>query len=544
MSISYRREILHKSEDLEVITCFWEQGSHSREHSHGNASCVVLVQEGVFENKSKSGYLSEKSTVSAGEVIATPLGTTHELTCLSDKGKTLHFYSPAIRSEEELSARKFRAPVLDSLRNESPIVLQDKGITFSELERIFRFVDDQSVSTHSPFFMNQLFSGVAAESILADNFVSRKKTTLATYEASPAFTAIELEVVSKIGAIVGWVKSEGISVPGGSSGNFMAVHLARHSRFPQIKTQGMGNSPFALFVSDQSHYSYRKAAAVLGFGVNSLFCVKTNAEGVMLLSDLETQFKRAEAEGRIPLMVGATSGTTVLGAFDPLVDIGAFCSARGLWFHVDAAWGGPVLFSKELKHLMKGVDLADSLTFDGHKLFGASLTSSFFLTSRMGLLQESNDVSGADYLFHQEGTSDLGRLSWQCGKRADAVSFWSIWKRYGTDGMAAFVDRQLSVRNDVLSYIRTQPRLRMAHTPSFLNLCVYVEPPGQGSADPSFCIRLRQELIDRNIAMINYSIDKQGQSFLRLILANPELTSRHVIEILESALNTSEDASA
>lgn len=544
MSPSYRREIFHKSETLEVITCFWEQGSQSREHSHGGSSCIVLVQEGVFENEMKSGYVTDKTTVSAGGVIATPIGTLHQLRCVSETGKTLHFYSPGIPSDEEMSTRIFRAPALDSLRNQSSLGLQDQGIKFSELEQILRFVERQSISTASPFFMNQLFSGVLAESILAENFISRKKTTLATYEASPAFTAIELEVISKIGATIGWTKSEGVSVPGGSSANFMALHLARHARFPQIKAEGMGNLKFAIFVSDQAHYSYRKGAAVLGLGVSSVVSVKTNSEGRMLALDLVDQIERAEAEGRIPLMVGATSGTTVLGAFDPLEEIGEVCASQGLWFHVDAAWGGPVLFSSELKHLMKGVHLADSLTFDGHKLFGASLTSSFFLTSRPGLLKASNDVSGTEYLFHQEETIDLGRLSWQCGKSADAVSFWAIWKRYGTQGLAEFVDRQVSVRNEVISYIRTQPRLRLAHTPSFLNLCVYVDFSTEGDQDSSLCMRLRQELIDRNIAMINYSVDQQGHSFLRLIFANPELTSRHVIEMLESALNISNEVRA
>jgi sulfinoalanine decarboxylase len=544
MSPSYRREILHKSEALEVITCYWQQDSHSREHSHGGSSCVVLVQEGVFENEMKSGYATDKTTVSAGEVIATPVGSLHQLRCVSETGKTLHFYSPGIPSDEKIATRTFSAPARESLRNQAFLGLQDQGIKFSELEQIFRLVEKQSISTASPFFMNQLFSGVLAESILAESYVSKNKTTLATYEASPAFTAIELEVISKIGSTIGWTKCEGVSVPGGSSANFMALHLARHSRFPEIKSEGMGNLRFAIFVSDQAHYSYRKGTAVLGLGLNSIFSVKTDSEGSMLPSDLVNQIKRAEAEGRIPLMVGATSGTTVLGAFDPLDEIGEICSSRGLWFHVDAAWGGPVLFSPQLKHLMRGVHLADSLTFDGHKLFGASLTSSFFLTSRPNLLRASNDVSGTEYLFHQEETIDLGRLSWQCGKRADAVSFWAIWKRYGTQGLAAFVDRQVSVRNEVISYIRTQPQLRLAHTPSFLNLCVYVDPSTEGSADSSHCIRIREELIARNIAMINYSLDQQGHSFLRLIFANPDLTGRNVIEMLESALNISKELRA
>lgn len=541
MSASYRREIVHQSEMLEVITCIWERGSYSHEHSHGGSNCFVLVQEGVFENQMTSGYVTEVSRVDVGGVIATPIGTTHQLRCLSERGKTLHFYAPKIPSDQEIESRRFRAPAFDELRKDPGIKLQDRGIGFSELDQAFRFLEQRSISTNSPFFMNQLFSGAPAESILAESYVSRNKTTLATYEASPVFTAIELEVISKLGAIVGWPQSEGVSVPGGSSANFMAIHLARHSRYPQIKAEGMGALRFAIFISDQAHYSFRKGAAVLGLGVNSIFNVRTDSEGRMLGSDLQTKITEAQADGRTPLMVCATSGTTVLGAFDPLEEIAEICAKQGAWFHVDAAWGGPALFSPRLKHLMKGVHLADSLSFDGHKLFGASLTSSFFLTSHRGLLRASNDVSGTEYLFHQDEIIDLGRLSWQCGKRADAVSFWAIWKRYGTAGLAAFVDQPLSVRDDVLAYIRTEPRLRLAHTPSFLNLCVYVDPPNGAALHSSHCVVLRQDLIDRNLAMINYSADERGISFLRLIFANPALTGPQVVEILESALRFSKD---
>jgi glutamate/tyrosine decarboxylase-like PLP-dependent enzyme len=255
----------------------------------------------------------------------------------------------------------------------------------------------------------------------------------------------------------------------------------------------------------------------------------------MRAPELDRLLTLSRENGAVPLMVAATSGTTVRGSFDELPLLAEICGRHKVWLHADAAWGGPALFSSKLRHLVQGIDFADSVTFDAHKLFGASVTSSFFLTRHERILLEANDVAGGDYLFHAADPNlDRGRLSWQCGRGADAFSFWTIWKSLGTEGLGVFVERLISIREESTAWIEEQPRLELIGEPDYLNLCVRVRPP-VGVVNKDWSRVVREQLKNENRAMVNFSANAEG-SFLRLILAHPYLTFAHVQQILTWAL--------
>lgn len=166
--------------------------------------------------------------------------------------------------------------------------------------------------------------------------------------------------------------------------NIFGMILARHSKFPNIKTDGLNSlngQQLVTFVSEGAHYSFVKGSIWMGHGSSSVIKVPTDHDGCMNVSNLEECINRAITDGKIPLMVVATSGTTVLGAFDPIAEVSKVTSKYGLWLHVDAALGGTVLFSRTHKHLMDGVSVADSVAWNLHKL-GVSKASKrciFFL---------------------------------------------------------------------------------------------------------------------------------------------------------------------
>jgi glutamate/tyrosine decarboxylase-like PLP-dependent enzyme len=276
---------------------------------------------------------------------------------------------------------------------------------------------------------------------------------------------------------------------------------------------------------------------VLGIGSDNLISVPVDKKGQMNVELLQVHIQNCRQEGHIPLAVVATAGTTVLGAFDDIRKISQVCQSNDVWLHIDAAWGGPVLFSKKWRSLMEGVELADSLTFDAHKLLGASLTNSFFLTPHRDILLKANDVSGGDYLFHRENGVDRGKLSWQCGRKAEAVSFWTLWKNVGTQGFGDFVERMMDLRGQIVDWIQTQPRLQLVAEPDYLNICVRVLPPAS-RRDPDWSRKVRDSLKENNLALVNYSKNNEG-SFLRLILANPYLQVSHVVQILKWSMEVS-----
>jgi sulfinoalanine decarboxylase len=531
----YQRRRIVRGDQFEVVECRWSQGQESKDHGHGHSSCMVYVVDGSFENKSQWLGEARVEEFVSGQTIVTPLGARHSLKCISSAGATLHVYSPPL----SLSSPEISKPKSET---EISYELSDKGLSWSQLSSLLSQVRESSVPTHSVRFMNQLFAGVYPEVLLADQVSSQTRTTLATREASPVLSRVEDEVVQALCREIGWDLSAagGVAVPGGSMANFMALHLARHRRFPEAKAVGLSGLPkLSVFVSEEAHYSLKKGAIVLGLGTDAIVPVRSDSLGCMDPKELAHSVIDEISKGRVPLAVVATAGTTVLGAFDPLKDLQLISKQHGMWFHVDAAWGGPALFSRELRPLVAGIELSDSVTFDAHKLFGASLTSSFLLAKQSDELLNANDVSGAEYLFHNgdEAGLDLGRISWQCGRGPDALSFWTLWKSRGRSGLAHTVDRLLRVRDELVAWILKEPRLTLIAEPSYLNVCVRITPPrGVQVTDGKWAVHARESLIKSKKAWVNYSSDSEGQEFLRMILVHPELDFADAKQVLVDAL--------
>jgi len=529
----YKRTILFQTDHFEMVSIQWLENGISKMHGHAWSQGSVLVEEGLFEEKIDLGLKKEVRILEAGQSVHTPYGAKHEIRCLSKKGKTLHVYTPKI--QESTQVDKFDQTISTSLHQD---LLLGKSCTISELSRLLGSIRSQSISTHSPYFMNQLFSGVSPQLLIAEELIVQTKTTMATHEASPIFSEIEAEVVEALCKQIGWKEGDrdGVAVPGGSAANFMAIHCARQRLFPDQKETGTIGKTLQVFVSSEAHYSFKKAAVAMGLGMNNIISIPVDVSGKMIVSLLEKAIRESIQSGAVPLMVCATAGTTVLGAFDPIEEISTVTEKYKVWLHVDGAWGGPAIFSSRLKASIQGVELSDSFTFDAHKLLGAGLTCSFFLTKHSSILLEANDVTGGDYLFHSDGfTLDRGKSSWQCGKRADAVGFWTIWKSLGTNGIEDFLNRMLNIRDEAVEWIKHQPRLELVTEPSYLNICLKVIQPSTGKDPFKWSEFTRNQLKNKNLCMVNYSENMDG-TFLRLILANPLLDVKIIQQILTWAL--------
>ena len=163
---------------------------------------------------------------------------------------------------------------------------------------------------------------------------------------------------------------DGIFAPGGSMANIFGIILARHKMFPQVKTHGIASIPgqAVIFASEDSHYSFVKGCIWMGHGSTSVIKVKTDDTGSMLVDDLKHKINDALANGKIPFMIAATAGTTVLSAFDPIKQLATIAKEYHLWLHVDAALGGTVLFSRKHRWLMDGIEHVDSMSWNLHKL--------------------------------------------------------------------------------------------------------------------------------------------------------------------------------
>ncbi|KAK1123432.1 hypothetical protein K0M31_008140 [Melipona bicolor] len=425
-----------------------------------------------------------------------------------------------------------------ALQSAIDLKLSDQGSSHKKLVTLARNVIKYSVKTGHPRFINQLYSSVDPYGLLGQWLTDALNPSVYTYEVSPVFSLMEEEILYEMRKIVGWKdgRGEGIFCPGGSIANGYAINLARHYRFPELKELGLSSAGrLIVFTSRDSHYSVKKLTAFLGLGTSNVYEVKTDSKGKMCVTDLEAQIKKALDEGAVPLIVSATAGTTVLGAFDPLKEIALICKKYNLWYHVDAAWGGGVLMSKKHRHLLAGVELADSVTWNPHKLLAAPQQCSTLLLRHEGLLQAAHG-SKASYLFQPDkfyDTSfDSGDKHIQCGRRADVLKFWFMWKAKGTRGLEKHVDRVFELARYFTNYIRHREGFKLILEPECTNVCFWYVPSSKRhlqSDELSKALQkigpaVKERMMKKGSMLITYQPLRELPNFFRLVLQNSGLT--------------------
>ncbi|KAG8521617.1 Acidic amino acid decarboxylase GADL1, partial [Galemys pyrenaicus] len=262
----------------------------------------------------------------------------------------------------------------EQLKQLLDLEMRDAGEPHHRLLELCKDVIRYSVKTNHPRFFNQLYAGLDYYSLVARFLTEALNPSVYTYEVSPVFLLVEEAVLKKMIEFIGWKEGDGIFNPGGSVSNMYAMNLARYKYCPDIKEKGLSGLPrLILFASAECHYSMKKAASFLGIGTENICFVETDGRGKMIPKELDKQVSRARKEGAAPFLVCATSGTTVLGAFDPLDEIADICVRHGLWLHVDASWGGSALMSRKYRKLLHGIHRADSVAWNPHKMLMAGI---------------------------------------------------------------------------------------------------------------------------------------------------------------------------
>jgi glutamate/tyrosine decarboxylase-like PLP-dependent enzyme len=403
-----------------------------------------------------------------------------------------------------------------------------------------------SVATNHPRFVNQNFAGPDPVGVIGDWLGAALNTTGATYEVAPVFTLMEHAVLDKLARLAGFPRAAtpddvppGMFCPGGSVGLLFALQLARHRHDPAVTTRGATGGRYAVFVSTSGHYSTRKAAALLGLGTDAVISVPTDPTGAMDPGALAAAIEAAPADGRTPLAVVATAGTTVTGAFDPLDDIAAVTGARDLWLHVDGAYGGSALFSPRQRSRLRGIAQADSMVWDLHKMMGMTQQCSVLLVRDPTRLDQCF-AENADYLFQPDkrnASLDAGDRTFQCGRRTDVAKLWLSWKAHGDSGFAARVDHAVALADHVRARVDDgDGTFAFASRGDFTNTCLLWIPPGSRATDTASLPRdlrdrlhalapaVKARMQDEGTAMIGYQ-PLDGLNCFRLLFMNPRVTA-------------------
>lgn len=399
------------------------------------------------------------------------------------------------------------------------------------LDRTINKIDqvlDNSVVTWNPGFLDKLYAGTNPVGLASDMILSVLNTNSHVYTVSPALTVIEQVVSKKYAELFGYTGkfAGGLTFPGGSYSNSTALVTARNYLFPEVKKEGNGNKRFAVFASKHSHYSVEKAAIWCGMGSDAVYKVNVSDEGCLIPQEFEKSVEQALKDGRTPLAVVATSGTTVYGAFDDLVSISKVAKKYSIWLHIDGSWGGNIVFSESeyAKQVMAGSNLADSITVNPHKALGIPTTCSFLLLPDVRLLQKANSLN-APYLFHSTpGSStdlenaenepeptlfyDLADGTMGCGRRPDALKLYLGWSWFGKEGYSKRIDHARAVAGHLATSIQNSPNFYLvsSNPPPFLQVCFYYIPVSAERQGDEYPV---QSLNDEKTTQITRSLVKQ-----------------------------------
>ena len=400
------------------------------------------------------------------------------------------------------------------------ITLERDGISEERFISALKDIISHTPKTSGKLFFNQLFGGINSKSVIGDLLAVILNNSMATYKISGPMVEVEKEIIRKVANLISYPENFGGTLPtGGSMSNFMALIIARDKKNPECKKSG-NNSKLICYSSDNSHYSMSKNVSFSGIGRNNVRYIKTNKKGEMISYELENQVKKDIQNGLIPFFVNATLGTTVMGAIDPLMGISEICKKHEIWFHVDGAYSGSTIFSEKYKFLVDGVENSDSFCFNPHKTLGTPLSTSIFIVRDKKYLYDSFS-NEADYLYQTDDKNyNLGQTSFECGRRNNALKFWTMWKSFGTNGIAKMVDHNYFLSQIAREYILENPDYKMYSFDNSLSVCFNYK-----DIDPK---KICTELYNNNKLMVGYGKHKDD-TFIRLVLINRENSKEDIL---------------
>jgi glutamate/tyrosine decarboxylase-like PLP-dependent enzyme len=321
----------------------------------------------------------------------------------------------------------------------------------TRMEVLHRFTEElkkHQVHTPHPCYFGLFNPAPSFMGILADCVTAALNPQLAAWSHSPLAVETERHIVSAFAGKFGFAEeqADGCLTSGGAEANLTGLLCALAKRWPEVLdsgVQGILGKPL-FYASAESHHSFLKAARTAGLGRDALRIVPVGDDLRMDVGILQTMIQQDRERGYEPFLAIGTAGTTSAGVVDPLVDIGKIAHANHLWFHADAAWGGAAVLCPALRQALAGIETADSITFDPHKLLSIPMGAGMFLTRHPEALNKIFSVSTA--YMPKEGerltVADPYVHSLQWSRRFIGLKLFLTLATTGWDGYAQVIQHQ------------------------------------------------------------------------------------------------------
>ena len=428
--------------------------------------------------------------------------------------------------------------------------LGESGIDPKELTGKFRSLVrvmlDRGLNLHDPRYIGHQVPAPSPIAGLFDAVGAVTNQVMAIYEMGPWSTAVEQAVVRRLGERIGWPKGtfSGLSTHGGSLANLTALLTARNIRLKESWESGVTihdpENPPVVVVHSDIHYSVSRAVAVLGLGTRQVLKTPLDSRRRIDPERLDETLARLRTKNHPIVAVVACACATPIGAFDPLAEISEVCSRHDVWLHVDAAHGGSAILSETHKHLVAGIDGADSVVWDAHKMMFVPALCAFVLY-RDGAHRFDTFRQEAPYLFDPSAPGlvdyDAGLKNIECTKRATAYGVWGLWALLGPQIFSDMVDVTFDLGQELFGKLMGAPDFEALHRPE-CNIVVFRHLPPQLAGKSPECIGqyqfdLRRRLIESGeFYIVSTRID--GVGALRVAIMNPLTNADHFDQLLDA----------
>ena len=425
---------------------------------------------------------------------------------------------------------------------DEPLPLDGTGV-----EEIFqRFTHDvipHAMNIPSPRYYGLFNPTPLPVAVWADALCSAINQNGAAWRNSPAASVIEARVLRWLCQIIGYPEeSFGTITSGGSEANLVALKCARDQAGAGVRERGLRAAPvegnLIIYASEQCHYSFDKSVDILGLGRENLRKIATDERFHIRLDVLHQEIERDRSRGHTPFCVAGAAGATSTGVIDPLDELADIAREYGLWFHVDAAYGGALALSDKYRSRLRGIERADSVTIDPHKWMFVPFACGTVLVREGGrVLRDAFDIT-PEYLSEDRGGDDVKYDFFRYGqlgtRRFNALKVWMALKTLGVRGYAKIIERQIELTHYFAARIADLEDFERVGEVETAVCCLRFLPPEARDADgPTRDLwqKALQQRIERSgEAWISTTV-LHGRRALRVNI-NSFLTERHHIDSL------------
>lgn len=407
--------------------------------------------------------------------------------------------------------------------------LVKQGSRKPDLVKMARKIRESSLALSHPRYGAQQVAAPIPAAALVESVVAALNQSLAVWEMSPIGTAIDRDLMADFKKLFGYPRTaEGSLVPGGAFANLTALLAARDALEPRASKNG--NARIAIVVGAQAHYSIARAAGILGLGRDAVFKVPLNREFSTDVEQVDRTFAAARKAGYRKFILVGSSGSTPTGSFDDLPALATLAAKHHAWFHVDAAHGAGMAFSRRFRRRLRGLNRADSMIFDPHKMMFMPLAAGGVLV-RDGARLLSPLREQAPYLFGSKRRfPDLGQITIACSQRFDALKTWLVWRAYGGELWDALTTHVCDVTQAAFQYCAASDVLEPVHQPHSNIFCFRLRRAHDRDSDARHWA-IKEEINESGFAYISSTV-LDGRRVLRIVVMNPRTTANDVREIL------------